>query len=92
MLDVQDFMGGDVKVKVVDERELLVEGRVEKKEEGSLSLSSYSFRRRFTLPQHTDMTAITSVMSSDGILTITAPAKVRFLFSIWPYDHIVKLQ
>ncbi|XP_047474764.1 uncharacterized protein LOC125029065 [Penaeus chinensis] len=75
VLDVQDFMGGDVKVKVVDERELLVEGRVEKKEEGSLSLSSYSFRRRFTLPQHTDMTAITSVMSSDGILTITAPAK-----------------
>nr|XP_027219787.1 uncharacterized protein LOC113812152 isoform X2 [Penaeus vannamei] len=75
VLDVHDFMAGDVKVKVVDERELLVEGRVEKKEEGSSSLSSYSFRRRFTLPQHTDMTAITSVMSSDGILTITAPAK-----------------
>ncbi|XP_042893945.1 uncharacterized protein LOC122267838 [Penaeus japonicus] len=74
VLDVQDFMGGDVKVKVLDEKELLVEGRVEKKEEGSLSLSSHSFRRRFTLPQDTDMTAITSVMSSDGILTITAPA------------------
>ncbi|XP_042893942.1 uncharacterized protein LOC122267835 [Penaeus japonicus] len=73
VLDVQDFMGGDVKVKVLDEKELLVEGRVEKKEEGSLSLSSHSFRRRFTLPQDTDMTAITSVMSSDGILTITAP-------------------
>ncbi|XP_063586539.1 uncharacterized protein LOC134764004 [Penaeus indicus] len=72
VLDVYDFMRGDVKVKVVDEKELVVEGRVEK-EEGSSSVSSHSFRRRYSLPHRTDMTHITSVMSSDGILTITAP-------------------
>ncbi|XP_042889967.1 uncharacterized protein LOC122264926 isoform X2 [Penaeus japonicus] len=76
VLDVHDFMHGDVKVKVVDERELVVEGRVEKKEEGSSSVSSQSFRRRFSLPHRTDMTCITSVISSDGILTITAPKMV----------------
>ncbi|ROT62314.1 heat shock protein 21 [Penaeus vannamei] len=59
--------------KVLDEEELLVEGHVERKEEGSLSVSSHSFRRYFSLPRHTDMAAITSVLSTDGILTITAP-------------------
>ncbi|XP_063586822.1 uncharacterized protein LOC134764177 [Penaeus indicus] len=73
VLDVHDFMCGDVRVKVLDEEELLVEGHVEKKEEGSSSVSSHSFRRYFSLPQHTDMTTITSVMSADGILTVTAP-------------------
>nr|XP_027233920.1 uncharacterized protein LOC113825303 [Penaeus vannamei] len=73
VLDVHDFLEGDVRVKVLDEEELLVEGHVERKEEGSLSVSSHSFRRYFSLPRHTDMAAITSVLSTDGILTITAP-------------------
>ncbi|XP_047474768.1 uncharacterized protein LOC125029067 isoform X2 [Penaeus chinensis] len=72
VMDVHDFMGGDVKVKVVDEKDLVVEGSVEKKEGGS-SVSSHSFRRRFSLPRLTDLSAIDSVMSSDGILTITTP-------------------
>ncbi|ROT62318.1 heat shock protein 21 [Penaeus vannamei] len=71
VLDVHDFLEGDVRVKVLDEEELV--GHVERKEEGSLSVSSHSFRRYFSLPRHTDMAAITSVMSTDGILTITAP-------------------
>ncbi|XP_042893943.1 uncharacterized protein LOC122267836 [Penaeus japonicus] len=72
VVDVHDFADGDVKVKAVGE-ELVVEGRVEKSEEGGSSVSSHSFTRRFSLPHFTDMAAITSVMSSDGILTITAP-------------------
>nr|XP_027233919.1 uncharacterized protein LOC113825302 [Penaeus vannamei] len=72
VLDVQDFMNGDLKVKVAGETEVVVEGRVERREEGSSSVSSYSFRRRFSLPEHIDMTAITCIMSSDGILTISA--------------------
>jgi len=77
VLDVHDFMRGDVKVKVVDE-ELVVEGRAEE-EEGGSSVSTRSFRRRFALPHSTDMTRITSVMSSDGILTITALKTVNNL-------------
>jgi len=72
---MHDFMGGDVKVKVVGEKELVVEGRMEK-EEGKSSMCAYSFRRRFSLPHLTDMAAVTSVMSSDGILTITVPRVV----------------
>ncbi|XP_042864839.1 uncharacterized protein LOC122248720 [Penaeus japonicus] len=73
VLDVHEFLGGDVRVKAVGERELAVEGRVDRKEEGSSCVTSHTFRRHFCLPSHTDMAAITSVMSSDGILTITVP-------------------
>lgn len=73
VLDVHDFMGGDVKVKVVGEKDLVVEGRVDKKNEGSSAMSSHTFRRRFSLPRLTDVNAISSVMSSDGILTVTTP-------------------
>ncbi|XP_063586551.1 uncharacterized protein LOC134764016 [Penaeus indicus] len=73
VMDVHEFTDGKVKVRVVGERELVVEGSAEKKAEGNWSISSHSFRRRFSLPRQTDMAAITSVMSSDGILTITAP-------------------
>nr|XP_027233887.1 uncharacterized protein LOC113825269 [Penaeus vannamei] len=49
------------------EKELLVE---------ALSAgSSRTFRRSFSLPESTDMTSITPVMSSDGILTITVTKK-----------------
>lgn len=73
VLDVHDFMNGEMKVKVVGERELAVEGRLD---------DNRSFKRCFSLPQNTDMEAITSVMSADGILTITAPRKVgSMLFS-----------
>lgn len=68
VLDMHDFVDGDVKVKLMGEKELLVE---------ALSAgSSRTFRRSFSLPESTDMTSITSVMSSDGILTITATKKV----------------
>ncbi|XP_037777753.1 uncharacterized protein LOC119574553 [Penaeus monodon] len=71
VLDVHDFMNEDVKVKVVDNKEVVVEGRAEKND-GTLR-SSKSFCRRFTFPGAVDMNAVTSAMSSDGVLTITAP-------------------
>ncbi|XP_037777724.1 uncharacterized protein LOC119574519 isoform X2 [Penaeus monodon] len=71
VLDVHDFMNEDVKVKVVDNKEVVVEGRAEKND-GTLR-SSKSFCRRFTFPGAVDMNAVTSAMSSDGVLTITGP-------------------
>ena len=76
VVDVHDFTGGDVKVKVVDEKELVVEGRVEKTGDRGSSVSIHTFRRRFALPSQTDVNAISSAISSDGILTITAPKLV----------------
>lgn len=74
VLDVHEFIEGDVKVNLIDEQQLVVEGRVQKKEGNSSS--SNTFRRIFALPGDTDMTAIMPVISADGILTITAPKMV----------------
>ncbi|KAK3873930.1 hypothetical protein Pcinc_021087 [Petrolisthes cinctipes] len=76
MMDVHDFVSGDLKVKVVGERQVMVEGRLETNT-GDLAMSSNCFRRKFCLPQDTNMEAITSAMSSDGVLTIIAPRSVK---------------
>ncbi|KAK4300942.1 hypothetical protein Pmani_026883 [Petrolisthes manimaculis] len=76
MMDVHDFVSGDLKVKVVGERQVMVEGRLETNT-GDLAMSSNCFRRKFSLPQDTNMEAITSAMSSDGVLTIIAPRSVK---------------
>ncbi|XP_037777055.1 protein lethal(2)essential for life-like [Penaeus monodon] len=70
VLDVHDFKSGDVKVRVED-NQVVVEGRVEK-EEGDFK-SMKSFCRRFNFPGEVNMEAVTSAMSSDGVLTVTAP-------------------
>ncbi|XP_069981188.1 protein lethal(2)essential for life-like [Penaeus vannamei] len=70
VLDVHDFKSGDVKVRVED-NQVVVEGCVEK-EEGDFK-SMKSFCRRFNFPGKVDMEAVTSAMSSDGVLTVTAP-------------------
>lgn len=76
MLDVHDFVeGGDISVNVVDETELVVEGQVEG--ETGDSKSSDHFLRRFVLPNDVQLDSISSVMSSDGVLTVIAPKKVK---------------
>ncbi|XP_037777739.1 protein lethal(2)essential for life-like [Penaeus monodon] len=69
VLDVHDFKSGDVKVRVED-NQVVVEGRVER-EEGDFK-SMKSFCQRFNFPGKVDMEAVTSAMSSDGVLTVTA--------------------
>jgi len=71
VVDVQDFKEGDVKVKVVDENELTIEGNLEIKRDDSVS--SKSFFRRFCFPGLVSADTVTSGMSSDGILTVTVP-------------------
>lgn len=71
-MDVHGFVVGELKVKAEGDFELVVEGRLEKGEEGA----SATFKQHFTLPDTTDMSNVSAVMSSDGILTITAPKKV----------------
>ncbi|KAG0721980.1 Heat shock protein 22 [Chionoecetes opilio] len=73
VMDVRDFMAGDVKVKVVDEDEVLVEGSVEQQNGGAVSKKS--FRRSFTFPGLVKAADITSTMSCDGVLTVTVPKK-----------------
>ncbi|XP_037777740.1 protein lethal(2)essential for life-like [Penaeus monodon] len=70
VLDVHDFKNGDVKVRV-EENQVVVEGRVEKEEDDFKSTKS--FCRRFNFPGKVNMEAVSSAVSSDGVLTITAP-------------------
>ncbi|XP_042889735.1 protein lethal(2)essential for life-like [Penaeus japonicus] len=70
VLDVHDFKSGDVKVRVED-KQVVVEGREEKDEDDFKSMKS--FYRCFNFPGEVNMEAVTSAMSSDGVLTITAP-------------------
>lgn len=70
-LDVNDFIGGEVKVGVEGGRAIVVEGQTSC-EEGTSS-SSRNFRRVFSLPRNADVAAVTSALSSDGVLTIVAP-------------------
>jgi len=50
---------------------VIVEGKVEKKEGNSIS--TQMFTRRFLLPSSVDFSQISSALSKDGVLTISAP-------------------
>ncbi|CAL4122744.1 unnamed protein product [Meganyctiphanes norvegica] len=72
LIDVKDFMtDGEVKVKALNEKDLIVEGFAEKDDDETVSIKSFS--RRFSLPENAEIDAITSVVSSDGVLAITTP-------------------
>ncbi|KAG7173671.1 lethal(2)essential for life-like 2, partial [Homarus americanus] len=74
IVDVQDFVnGGEVTVKTVDNREVVIEGHIEKQEGNTRS--SKRFCKRFVLPEDIDVETVTSVVSTDGVLTIIAPRK-----------------
>ncbi|XP_064079891.1 uncharacterized protein LOC135196963 [Macrobrachium nipponense] len=74
VLDVQDFMnGGEVTVKAINDREIVIEGQIEKEEGGLKSLKR--FLKRFSVPGNLKLESVSSVVSSDGVLTITAPKK-----------------
>lgn len=49
----------------------MVEGRAQTQE--GTSEATRTFLRRFSLPRFVDLDAITSAMSSDGVLTIVSP-------------------
>ncbi|CAL4087182.1 unnamed protein product [Meganyctiphanes norvegica] len=71
VIDVQDFMEGNINVKAVGDTEILVEGEVQKKIGNSESIQR--FNRKVALSSKFDVTSVKSTMSSDGILTITVP-------------------
>lgn len=61
-------------MRAVQDRELVVEGHTEQ-QEGGAKLKK-QFHRRFVLPHDIYPESVSSVMSADGVLTITAPKKV----------------
>lgn len=73
ILDVLQFKPEEVTVKLVG-RFLVVEAKHEEKKDEH-GLISRQFVRKYLIPEQVDETKLTSNISSDGVLTITAPMK-----------------
>ncbi|CAG9762318.1 unnamed protein product [Ceutorhynchus assimilis] len=74
ILDVQHFGPNEITVKTTG-NSICVEGKHEEKQDEHGFISRH-FVRRYLLPAENDIEEVVSSLSSDGILTITAPKKV----------------
>ena len=75
ILEVQQFSPEEITVKTVG-NQVIVEAKHEERQDEHGFVSRH-FVRRYVLPPSHDVFNITSSLSSDGVLTITAPKKVR---------------
>ncbi|ROT65112.1 Protein lethal(2)essential for life [Penaeus vannamei] len=73
VVDVEAFMASGVRFDVVNENELIIESCAENGEGNSASRKG--FYRRFLFPSLVSVDTVRSVLSRDGILTITVAKK-----------------
>nr|XP_003701707.1 PREDICTED: protein lethal(2)essential for life-like [Megachile rotundata] len=73
VLDVQQFKPEEINVKIVDKC-VVVEGKHEEKQDEHGWISR-QFVRKYLIPEQCDIDQVTSTLSSDGVLSITAPRK-----------------
>lgn len=73
ILDVQQFKPEEINVKVVDKC-VIVEGKHEEKKDEHGWISR-QFTRKYLIPEQCDIDQVSSTISSDGVLSITAPRK-----------------
>ncbi|XP_069691049.1 protein lethal(2)essential for life-like [Periplaneta americana] len=72
-LDVQQFTPEEITVKTVDNF-VVIEGKHEERQDEHGYISR-NFQRRYKLPAECEPETVKSELSSDGVLTITAPKK-----------------
>ncbi|XP_041984202.1 protein lethal(2)essential for life-like [Aricia agestis] len=73
-LDVQQFSPEEITVKTADGY-IVIEGKHEEKKDQH-GLVTRHFVRKYALPDNTNFESVESKLSSDGVLTITAPKVV----------------
>ncbi|KAL3283626.1 hypothetical protein HHI36_006765 [Cryptolaemus montrouzieri] len=71
-LDVQQFKPEEITVKATGNNTITIEGKHEEKQDDHGFISRH-FVRRYVLPKDCDYTKVESKLSSDGVLSITAP-------------------
>ncbi|XP_044755355.1 alpha-crystallin B chain-like [Coccinella septempunctata] len=71
-LDVQQFSPEEISVKVSGENTITIEGKHEEKEDEHGFISRH-FVRKYTVPKGYDINKVASKLSTDGVLTISAP-------------------
>ena len=72
MVDVHQFRPEDLVIKTVDDS-VIVEANIEEKTVDGRSYSAKSFSQSFNLPRGLDPRTVTSALSNEGVLTISAP-------------------
>jgi len=72
-LDVQQFKPDEIDVKVVDKYVVVSAKHEEKKDEHGWV--SRQFVRKYLIPEQCDIDQVKSSLSTDGVLSITAPRK-----------------
>lgn len=75
ILDVQQFKPDEINVKVVDKC-VVVEAKHEEKQDEHGWISR-QFVRKYMIPEQCNIDDVSSSLSSDGVLTITAPRKEK---------------
>lgn len=71
-LDVQHFSPNEITVKTTGDNTIEIEGKHEEKQDEHGYISRH-FVRKYQLPKGHDISQVKSSLSSDGVLTITAP-------------------
>lgn len=74
-MDLQPFKPEEITVKTIDGNAIQIEAKQEIKDEDK-GFISRQVVRRFVLPKGHDLKDVVSSLSSDGVLTVTAPRKV----------------
>ena len=72
MVDVHQFRPEDLVIKTVDDS-VIVEANNEEKTVDGRSYSAKNFSQSFNLPRGLDPRTVTSALSNEGVLTISAP-------------------
>ncbi|CAG9833561.1 unnamed protein product [Diabrotica balteata] len=70
--DVQHFRPEEITVKVNDDKSITIEAKHEEKPDEHGAIYRH-FIRKYVLPENCDIDRVESRLSSDGVLTITAP-------------------
>lgn len=85
-MDLQHFMPEEICVKMSENNTVVIEAKHEEKsdEEGFISRQMI---RRFIIPEGHDLKQIASSLSSDGILTISAPKNPDAVEKNIPITH-----
>lgn len=73
VLDVQQFQPEEIDVKVADKYVIVTAKHEEKRDEHGWI--SRQFTRKYMIPDQCDLDQVASKLSSDGVLTISAPRK-----------------
>lgn len=71
-VDVQHFKPEEISVKISDDKTVTIECKHEEKQDEHGHIYRH-FCRKYTLPDNCDVGRVESKLSSDGVLTISAP-------------------